>query len=440
MNARLAIYTVLEQFEKHPGNLERLIDRNLTGLKFNRRDRAFVFEIVFGVVRNKIRLEFIISEFLDDKELAHNSSLMRVLLIGAYQIIYLDRIPNHAAVNETVKLAKSSKQTIKFSGLVNAILRKVIQSQRKLPSPSEKMPLAERLSIEYSHPQWIVSRWLKNIGLSNTKKLLAFNNTIPETYLRRKIRGIARQTFDIESKPIAQFVGEFHNLYYKMTKRIDEDAIALLQHGYCTVQSPSSGWVVSLLELESTDHCLDLCSAPGGKASLMAELANEGTVIGAELKFNRLEKVIDVMIRLNLTNLHPLVADGTKPPFTKRFDKVLLDSPCSGTGVLHRHPDARSIRTEENITNISQTQRELLESAGQLVKPGGLLVYSTCSLEPEENEEQISFFLKNNTQFVLEKPHHTFPQRYIDNYGYLRITPYEHQLDGIFAAKLRKRY
>ncbi|MFP4242346.1 MAG: 16S rRNA (cytosine(967)-C(5))-methyltransferase RsmB [Chitinispirillaceae bacterium] len=436
MNTRWIVLNILSDFDKNPGDLERLTDRAINK-RIEHRDRRFIFELVFGIVRNRTYIDYCINKFLTgEKKL---DTLRRILQIGVYQILFMDRVPDHAAVNESVKLAKQNRKSAGASGVVNAVLRNIIKNKHKITLPDSQKDLLERLSVEFSHPRWMIQRWLKNFGLAKTKKILSFNNQRPSIFLRRRIRNISRQQFESDVRTICEPAGGYLNLFYKMKKPLDPENIRLLQHGYCTVQAPSSGWVVAIMDVKKSDHILDICSAPGGKTTLMAEIAGDtGTVVACDFKLARLQKVVQTTQLMNLGNVYSLVCDGANPPFTGHFDKLLLDAPCSGTGVLNRHPDGRWVRTPEDIGQILQVQRKLLSSAADLIGPDGILVYSTCSLEPEENEKQIEWFLKEYPQFRVDQSPEVIPGKFIDNDGFLRITPFEHNMDGMFGVRLIK--
>jgi 16S rRNA (cytosine967-C5)-methyltransferase len=365
--------------------------------------------------------------------------LYRILRAGLYQLSFMDRVPDHAAVNETVKLVKSDPNIGKFTSVVNAVMRNFINDKKVIPLPDAQKDLAYRLSVEYSHPDFFVKRWIKNYGLGKTKQLLTFNNIKPAIYLRRKVRDFSRLQFEADMRTLCEPSSGFMNLYYKLKKSLLPENLRLIQHGLCTVQAPSSGWVVAMMDIHKGEKLLDLCSAPGGKTSLMAELTDEdGAVCAGEIKFNRLRMVVDAKERMHLDNIFPVLVDGNHLPFNGYFDKVLLDAPCTGTGVFNHHPEARWIRTEEDIVKMASIQGKLLKSASGTINSGGTIVYSTCSLEPEENELQVKKFLSENPSFVLDPPPSAVPGTYIDNDGFLRITPFEHSMDGIFAARLRK--
>ena len=433
------VLEVLERLDQGQGAIEALVDRAFARSRADHRDRRFMYELLNGVLRERIRLDYVITHHLDDPHIARNRDLMRVLEIGAYQVLGMDKVPPHAAVNEAVKLTKWYADLQRFSGVVNAVLRAIVADRGQVPLPGPE-DLPQRLSIEYSHPVWLVRRWLDRYGLTGTRALLRYNNEQPVTYLRRRMRGISRQQFEAESRELCDRVPGYGSLYYRLTRRgMAPEDIRLLQLGACTVQSPSAGWVVAMTDPAPGDRIVDVCSAPGGKAALLAEVVGEeGSVCACDVSPARLRKVADTRRRMDLRNIYPLVCDGRRLPFDGWFDKALVDAPCSGTGVLQRHPDARTARMEDDIGRVTPVQEELLEAAAGLVGPGGVVVYATCSLETEENEQQVIRFLARHPEFALEKPPREIPQQYVDLDGYLRITPWEHALDGAFAARLRK--
>ena len=425
-------------FDKRPGNLERLIDHTLRGVHMDHRDRRLIFEIVYGIVRRRATLDYLLDKYLIDEKNRNDQLLRRILRIGMYQLIYLDRVPDHAAVNETVKMAKADERSKRHTGTVNAVMRGLINNKKQIHYPDPQKDLVGRLSVEFSHPRWMVERWLRHFGLANTRQLLVFNNEKPPIFLRRTLRMMSRQQFEADVRLLCDPATGYHDLYYRLKKVLLPENIQLIKQGFCNVQAPSSGWVTALLDVNRGDHIVDICSAPGGKSILMAELAGDsGTVCACEVNFKRLLKVVETAGRMNIRNIYPLVCDGAHPAFTGIFDKVLLDAPCTTTGILHRHPEARWIRTADDIGRLTKVQGMLLDSAAVLIGKGGTIVYATCSLEPEENEHQIDRFLTNHPDFRLDSCPDTVPQKFIDNRGCLRITPYEHHMDGMFAARLR---
>ena len=216
MDARQIIIRIIGAFDHDPGHLDRILETAFSQGRIDRRDRRFIFEIVYGVIRRRLTLNYMIDQLLATKALKKNSHLRRILQVGLYQIIYMERVPDHAAVNESVKLAKADPATRDVAGVVNGVLRKVLADQRAPVLPSAKYDLIEHLSIKYSHPRWMVERWLKNFGLAQTKQLLVFNNTKPDIYLRRKIRNLSRQQFETEARSLCDPASGYLNLYYRL--------------------------------------------------------------------------------------------------------------------------------------------------------------------------------------------------------------------------------
>jgi 16S rRNA (cytosine967-C5)-methyltransferase len=440
--SRAIVLKVLTAFDKRPGPLDYAIERELSQNPFDHRDRRFIFEIVYGVMRRRLTLDFVIGAFVDDPRVLENTYIMRILEIGAYQILYMDRVPDHACVNEAVNLAKMNRRTAAAAGLVNATLRAVIKSRKKITLPDPQKDLCARLSVEYSHPQWMVRRWLAHLGLSRTKQLLAFNNEKPDVFFRRKLRGLSRPQFETDVHDICDGAGGYLNLYYRLRRPVQPETITLFKEGECTVQAPSSGWAVALLSVDKGDFVADLCCAPGGKSALIAELSgNNGMVAACEIRRNRMQAALDTFRRMRLTeSILPLICDAGTLPFKGTFDKALLDAPCSGSGVLHRHPEGRWTKKEEDLARLAAHQQNLLESAAAIVRPGGLLVYSTCSIEPEENEMVVTRFLANHAEFTLERPPEAVPAKFIGADNFLRITPFDHKMDGMFGARLKRNF
>jgi len=439
MNVRQLVLKILSNFDSQPGDPERIADKVLARKRIEHRDRSFVFELVYGVLRNRIYLDYVIDSFLSGDRKLELCTLRRILQMGAYQILFLDRVPDHAAVNESVELAKRDRTTAGASGMVNAVLRNVIKNKFGIALPDPQVDLSGRLSVEFSHPKWMVERWLARYGLSNTKKILAFNNERPSIHLRRKMHGLSRQQFEHDVRTLCEPACGYLNLYYKMKVSLAPENLRLLQGGHCCVQAPSSGWVVALMDLKAGDRVADMCSAPGGKATLTAEIVGEkGSVVACDRARWKMRMTAEAVNAMNLLNVYSVICDSTQLPFKRKFDKILLDAPCTGSGVLQRHPDGRVIRKPEDIEDMRELQSRLLDSAAEMVDMGGIIVYSTCSLEREENEDQVERFLMDHPGFRLSPPPSTVPAMFIDKNNCLRITPFEHGMDGMFAVRFKK--
>ena len=438
MNSRAVALQVLEEFHRRGDSLDRCLEHGIREAHVDHRDRRFVTELVKGTIRRQATLDHLIDHFVTTRRLSSGAPLRRILRLGAYQVLYLDRVPHHAAVNEAVKAAKADKRTASRAGMVNAVLRRVINCRTRLPLPSSEN-LPARLAVEHSHPEWLVRRWLQRYGLAKAKALMMFNNRNPTLFLRRKIRGLSRQQFEIAAGRLCAKPTGLNNLFYPLQLPFERDQIAIFRDGHCTVQAPSSGWVVRLLDIEPNSLVLDLCCGPGGKTGLISELLGpSGRICACDISYRRVDMTLETVERMGLLHVLAAVADGRRPALCTQFDRVLVDAPCTATGVFHRHPEARWRRLPADLHSLPRLQKQLLHGGSTLVAEGGLLVYATCSLEPEENEEVVASFLEAHEDFRRENPPVQIPGTLVDLDGFLRITPHGHGMDGMFGARLRR--
>jgi len=411
-------------------------------------EKRLAYEIIYGVLRNRTRLDFAVEKYLA-QALRQEEALKIILEIGVYQILYLTKIPEFAAVNESVNLCKRHSQTAKFSDLVNAVLRKLIaeknasRTRNFLEAPSS-VSFAEKIALEYSHPLWLVEKWIGQFGKTPTQKILQFNNTMPDIYIRRNSVLTNKNRFEAQiakfcANNVARGVG-FNGLYYKLKagERIERNDFFL--SGQCTVQAPSSGWAAALLDVEDGKKILDLCAAPGGKTTLLSEMAPSSQILAADISFSRAKMISDTLKRLLIRNVDIVSADAKSFSVLQKFDYVLIDAPCSATGVINHHPQARWIRDEEAVRRAAARQKEILKSAAEIVELGGITVYSTCSLEREENRDVVEEFLKENPNFILvaAKEKIQDAQLLSSNGDFLEITPNKNNMDAIFAARFQR--
>ena len=447
MNAREVAYRILFDFHTKRAELDTIIERVFNKTKIDSRDKRLAFSISYGVLRNQSYLNYVGDKFID-KKLSKEVSLRIAVNIALFQMIFLDKIPAHAAVNESVNLMKKDKNTRRLSGAVNGILRNFMKNKKsalKIDTDSEGNPLSniDKLSIEYSHPQWIIEKWIAEFGTAKTKKLLKINNEKAPNYVRWNSANGSHNQFESDIASICykapQGIG-YKKSYYQLKDGVIPSEIDSFIAGRCTVQSPSSGWPVALLGCERGDFVLDVSSAPGGKTTHIAELVGkDGIVIANDSSPKRILKVVENSFRLKLNDrIYPIVSNGTDTAYNVKFDKILLDAPCTGTGVFRRNPDSRWIRKEDDITRAVKLQKELLDRTAELVKDGGVMVYSTCSLEKEENWDQVESFLKRHPEFTLEDASEYVDRKFVSIDKCLFITPQDHSLDGMFAARLVK--
>lgn len=371
------------------------------------RDRAFATELFYGVLRNLNLLDFWIEKLRARSIDANARDLLR---LGIYQLFVL-QTPDHAAVFETVALAHQSAR-----GFVNATLRSALRRKSALLAVARQQPV----DVRTSHPAFVVNRWNKNFGASATAALCDWNNQPPPVYARVNLLRISVEEFCARYAGCERFQidAEFVRLV-----GIPRDAI---RQGHCYIQDPSTAIACRLLNPRANDDVLDACAAPGGKTTLLAQLMhNRGRIIACDREPDRAALLQENLNRLGATNsaVHPHDWNSGGPlPFDTQFDRILVDAPCSNTGVMRRRVDVRWRLQPADFQRMHKTQRAILRAVVPLLKPGGVLVYSTCSIEPEENE------------MVVEATIAEFP--FLKLAEQISLLPFRDQIDGAFAAKL----
>ncbi|MDR0303798.1 MAG: 16S rRNA (cytosine(967)-C(5))-methyltransferase RsmB [Chitinispirillales bacterium] len=448
-DARSVAFEALSQFFIKGYDIESVVDKlfdkkdRITGeYLISQQEKNLSFEIIYGILRNKSRLDFAIDKYLV-QAVQKEEKLKIILEIGAYQILFMTRIPDFAAVNESVNLCKKNTQTVKFSNLVNAVLRKLLTNKNKALEIPNNFSFAEKIALEYSHPLWLTQKWIEQFGKTPTQKILEYNNTIPNIFVRRNSLLANKNKFEAmiakNCEGSVKSTG-FNNLYYRVKSGEKFEKSDLFLAGQCTIQSPSSGWTVALLDVKNNKSVLDLCAAPGGKTALIAEIAPNSRILAADISFNRAKMISNMLKRLLIKNVDLVVSDGRKLSVREEFDYVLVDVPCSATGVINRHPESRWIRSPDTIEKSAEKQKDIFNEAAKFVNIGGTIVYSTCSLEKEENKEVVEYFLKNNKNFKLI-PAKTIildSQLLSSDGNFLEITPNKNANDAIFAAKFER--
>jgi 16S rRNA (cytosine967-C5)-methyltransferase len=393
---------------------DELLDATLAETALAPADRAFVTELFYGCLRQQLALEFLESRLVTKPPRA----IVRAILhLGLYQLHFL-RTPAHAAVHETVELAKRHT-TAAETRFINAILR------RTQPDALRDAPVW----VQHSHPEWLWQRWTARYGSAATTQLCEWNNQPPPVYVRwNTLKGpppVGADCIRDESGSRLEIAPTNHPLCFRVNDASAFFASLAWKQGGFYVQDPSTLIAVDVLDPQPGDSILDLCAAPGGKTTYIAQkMQNQGRILAGDSSASRLGRVGENCRRLGITIVATLACDGARPDACLRgstFDRVLVDAPCSNTGVLRRRPDLRWRLTPDEITRLVATQRRLLSAAAQRVRPGGVLVYSTCSLEPEEND-QVAVDLPG---FTRETQRATFPPR--DN------------MDGAFVVRWVRR-
>lgn len=393
-------------------------------------DRRLAHELAAGVLRQRSVLDQRLASLVPRGWASVAAELQDILRLGAYQLTSLDRVPAHAAVDISVALAKETSGA-RGAGFVNAVLRRLARGeQATAATPKDEV---ERLSAAHSHPVWLVRRWLDTFGVEGTERLLAWNNTRPRLVLqaaRRDLGTLATQwrAVGIESEPAPYGAGV-------VTGVNRPQDLPGFPEGDFIVQDPAQALMVRFADPPSDALVYDACAAPGGKTIALGRRVQ--AVLAGDVSPVRARRLRENVLRAG-SGRETVVAADARQPAVRQADVVLLDAPCTGTGTFARHPDARWRVRPETLASLERLQTELLERTASVVAPGGLLIYSTCSLEPEENLDQVEGFLARHPGFARE-PGGTVPSTMLTPEGDLMILPHLHGMDGAFAARLRRR-
>jgi 16S rRNA (cytosine967-C5)-methyltransferase len=453
--SRQIAYEVLRRVESEGAYASDLLHAELhSGV--SAPDAALTTELTLGVLRWRRQLDFLLATRLKNPVETLDLPVALALRLALYQIRFLDKIPTRAAVYESVELVKQARKTSATS-LVNAVLRRMAEGS---PTPVEKLlPLriepAERLGILHSHPTWMVARWLARFGETQTVALLEANNRPPRlscalqdpAHRDEILTELERAGLRIEPSRLLQDA-------FAASGGSPADSPAF-RDGKISIQDEASQTVPLLLGVRPGERVLDLCAAPGGKTMALARAAGPaGTVVAADLRGHRLRAMAAQCKRVGLRNIHLMQLDASQPlpfpalPFHEPFDAILVDAPCSGTGTLARHPEIRWRLTAPQLAEFHALQTKMLGNALGHLKPGGRLVYSTCSIEPEENEEVVAEVLRDapSVRHVSAgegaktlTPHlaaHVVASELFDPTGAFRTLPGQWETDGFFAALL----
>ena len=418
------IYAVTEK--KAYANIELV--KILRQEKFSDLDRRFCTELVYGTIKTAVTLDWKISKYVSRPLEKIDAKVLSVIRLGMYQIFFMDKVPESAAVNESVEIAK------KFSGIgaskfVNGVLRNVLRNPEKSEIPNDDS--TESIALKNFHPIWLVKLFVEEFGLNETKKILAANNIEPPLCLRANTLRTTREKILEELKNFGATA--------EISKLVD-DGIILKSHGaldnfkplkfgLCQVQDESSMLIAHALEPKENNFVIDCCAAPGGKATHIAELMkNRGKIIAADIHEHKIEHIRQNSKRLGIKIIEPILLDARKigKKFFEQADRVLIDAPCSGFGVIRRKVDLRLKKNSAEISELPKLQFEILTSASKSLKRDGILIYSTCTILKRENEEIVKKFLSGNKNFQLVEMKNFLP--HIDN------------TDGFFYAKLMKTY
>lgn len=423
--ARVAAFEILNKIEKEKAFSSALLPLYEENLEA--KDRALCHELTLGILRKQIYLDKTIDGFTNNKNI--DLAVRIALRLGMYQLLFLDKIPDYSAINESVNLVQFAKKT-SAKGFVNAVLRRVLREEIKLDFADE----IERIAVETSHPRWLIENWIKQFGIGETEKLAVANNETSQMVFRLTAKS-DEQTLEIIRKIGLEISeSEFVPNAFRVLK-MSEILFAFAQEGKIYFQEESSQIVGNLVNLQKGESFLDVCAAPGSKTTQI----NFKFQAAGDFHWHRVETLRENCFRQGVRNMNILVFNALNAlPFeNESFDVVLVDAPCSGTGTIRHNPEIRYFLTEKDFAELSAKQLEILNNASKIVKSGGRLIYSTCSLERQENETVCENFLGQTTSFEKVLPQ--ISERFLTQERFARTFPDRDNMDGFFIAVFQKK-
>jgi len=397
-----------------------------------------LYSLISGAVKHKLTLDFFIQKISTRKLKDMSYQVKNSLRLAIYELVFLNT-PDYAALNSYVNLVKTYDK--KSGGFINGVLRNFIRKRDQIKLPDININPAYGISITHSHPEWMVKRWIDNWGIKDTISICEYNNKIPKLVIRINTLKISIEAFIdfLKEKEISFCCDEIIKDCLIIDHKGPITEIAGFNEGYWIVQGESSSLVSIVFDPKEGEKILDICAAPGGKTAHIAALTNnKSEIIAIDINSSRLERIKENCSRLGIKSVTTQVADAAIYSSNSQFDRILIDAPCSNTGVLIKRVDARWRRSPEDIKNLSDIQLRILNNSAKLLKPGGIMVYSTCSIEKEENQEVIEKFLESNKNFVPDKIAPYLPWHIDQDKGYFQILQSRQDIDGFFIARLKK--
>jgi len=444
LSPRQMAVRILNRVDEQGAYAEPLLDSYLSSyLPDDGRNRKLVTQIVLGTLRMRGYLDWMIEQFYHGDFPAMEGGLKNILRTALYQIFYLDRIPSYAVVNEAVRLTEAA-----FRGrgaLVNAVLRNIIRHRKTMRLPEQNRNLPLYIAVVHSHPRWLAEKWITFFGEDEAIRLCSAFNEIPPVMVRVNTLKDSREAVLSEMCRTGWEAAASH--YSPDGIRIGRSEHPIrdtswFEEGRIQIQDEGSQLISRLVAPQPGDAVLDLCAGTGGKtAHLAALMGNRGKILAMDNQEKKLESLRMMNGRLGVTCVETLSRDGREPPpehLREAFDRILVDAPCTGLGTLRRNPEIKWRLTPAEIVQSAALQSDLLDSAARYLKKGGHLVYSTCSLLPEENEDNVRAFLTRHDTFRHDRSVSTIPGNCMDQNGFMKTLPHRHDMDGFFAALLVK--
>jgi 16S rRNA (cytosine967-C5)-methyltransferase len=447
-DARKAAFEILNNLDQGRATLDNLLGEfNAEVTSISRRDRALFQALVFGVLRWRGRLDFIINHFSRTRFDKIDPRVLNILRLALFQIIYLDRVPESAAVNTAVEIAKTAVAPW-VVGFVNAVLRKAVRDLQSLSFPSVEKKGIAATAITKSFPEWIIRRWIGRYGLEATSALCDTLNTIPAITIRTNrlkttphelVKALAGETEQIKRTSYSPDGITF------ASPATSIPGLMAFKAGWFQVQDEAAQLVSLLLNPQPGETVLDACAGFGGKTGHIAQLMrNEGSIVAIDIHGEKLLELESEMTRLGITIVTTSCRNLKQARIQEQlgpFDRILLDAPCSGIGVMRRNPDIKWRTTKKNLAKFKNKQAALLDNLSPLVKSSGVLVYAVCSPEPEENENVVNDFLKNHREFVIDRQVEGLPDKMLSIQaadGWYKTFPHFSHMDGFSFVRLKR--
>jgi 16S rRNA (cytosine967-C5)-methyltransferase len=444
-NVRKQAVDILVRVELDRAYTDILLDQVLQRGIISDKDRSLLTEIVYGTLRWRGRIDCHLKQLTRRSFEDTDPFIKNLLRITLYQFSFLDRVPQYAALNEAVNLAKLHAGS-RVSGFVNGIFRNFIRTNRTTTSPDPDSCGVAALAAYWSHPEWLINEWIEYLGRAHVVPLMAANNRQAPLVLRTNVPRTDRvallrsfETHGIEAVPTT-----WSPQGIVVHSQVPIERLSGYQEGFFQVQGEASQLITFLLDPHPGEKVLDACAAPGGKATHIAELMDDkGQVTAVDRSPKGVVKIDENAIRLGLKSIHTIKADMTKRVAAAQdttYDRILVDAPCSGLGTLRSHPEIKWNRGIADVLRLSKLQRKILEHAANYLKPEGVLVYSTCTLTAHENESVVSDFLACHREFVLDDAAPYLPDqaKSLVREKYFMALPHKHDIDGFFSARLRR--
>lgn len=445
LGARQAAAQILEKVDCRKAYADILLDHALKSNTIVDHDRFLLTEIVYGTLRWRGRIDALLKALVRRPLQEMDPRLRNLLRLTVYQLAFLDRIPAYAALNEAVEIAKDHAGA-KAGGFINGVLRRFLRDKISLARPKPETTSTSALAQYWSHPDWLVQKWIRYIGRAEIEDLMRANNEEPPLVVRVNVLQGTRDGV-LES---------FHNKGIEATptswspdgitvhSRHPVDRLPGYSRGFFQVQGESSQLVTYLLGPQPGEHILDACAAPGGKTTHIAETMHDvGQVTAVDISQKGIERIRENANRLGLRSILASCADAREKfprSLSGTYDRILIDAPCSGLGTLRSHPEIKWHRTQRDIRRLARLEQEIIRQAASYLRISGILVYSTCTLTEEENESVVEAFLERHKGFVLEDAAGYLPDqaKSLVRGSYFMALPHRHNADGFFAARMRK--